>query len=65
MRFAALSRHPEQQRRRIYPERTQHMMLSLKALADSYAFESSPSRTDLGVLHAGLHWWLRLIGFRI
>ena len=27
------------------------MMLSLKALAGSYAFESSPSRTDLGVLH--------------
>ena len=27
------------------------MMLSLKALADSYVFESSPSRRDLGVLH--------------
>lgn len=51
MQFAVSSRRPEQRRRRIYSERTQHMMLSLKALAGSYAFESSPSRTDLGVLH--------------
>ena len=28
-----------------------HMTLSLQSLADAYAFESSPTRADLGVLH--------------